>query len=214
MAEVRDRGAVAGDEAITRDVENHGDSSDHGERRTIDGTVRTQRGRPNEIPRDVLNRGHEPTDVQIRGIVYTVIGLIAFIIVSAAFVAGVLYYLRMTDRQPIVTALQRAELVPPQPRLQIAPERDRATIEEAAKTRLNGYGWSNGNPPRARMPIARAMELMAAHGWPDPEASGIASPIPGSGTGGGEVPSGQARILSRIPLEQQPSSTPPFEAPP
>ncbi len=213
MAEARDHGTVAGDEATTRDVEIHGESSHYGKRETIDGTVCTQRGRPGEIPRDVLEHGHEPTDVQVRGIVYTVIGLIVFIVLSATFVAGVLYYLRATDKPPVVMETEKIQLVPPQPRLQVAPQSDRAAIEGAAKARLNGYGWSDGDPQLARIPIVRAMELMAAHGWPDPELSGVASPRAGPGNGG-EVPGGQARVLSRIPLEQQPPAAPPFEAPP
>lgn len=167
MQEPPDR-AAPGDAVTTRDEEDHGVSASESERQTEVGQVRTQRGAPGDIPEDVRRHGHEPTDVRVRSIVYAILGLIAAIAGSAAFVGGVLFALRDREDQVSVPAVWRATLFPPEPRLQLAPQADRKALEEAARAQLARYGWTEERG-RARIPIQRAMELLAAHGWPDPD---------------------------------------------
>jgi hypothetical protein len=56
------------------------------------------------------------------------------------------------------------------------PLADRARIEAEAAARLSGYGWADRETGRARIPIERAMTLLAEHGWPDPDAGGAGRP--------------------------------------
>lgn len=217
MQDHPDRASSPGDAIRTRDEERHGISSSPSERQTEDGRVRTQRGAPDEIPEDVRRNGHEPADVRVRSIVYTILGLLAAIAVSGAFVGGVLF--AMQDRQGTAedlasaSAVSGAKLLPPEPRLQIAPEADRRALEEAARAQLNSYGWTE-EQGRARIPIGRAMELLANHGWPDPDEPD-ASSRDRTDEGISPGPASEPRTL-RLMTPQEPSdpSAPSLKAPP
>ncbi|WEX10568.1 hypothetical protein [Chelativorans sp. AA-79] len=96
-------------------------------------------------------------------------GLFAVIILSGLAVAGLLA-LFFHLRQPAdVMPLETVEQVPPAPRLETAPEGDRIAIEREAKSRLEGYAWADRSAGTARIPIERAMELVAKEDWPDGE---------------------------------------------
>lgn len=213
MQQPPDRASIPGDAIKTRDVEHHGVSPSESERQTEVGPVRTQRGTPDDIPEDVRRHRHEPTDVRIRGIVYTILGLIAAIAVSGAFVGGVLSAMRSREDPVPASAVSRATLLPPEPRLQIAPQADRRALEEAARAQLDGYGWTQERG-RARIPIQRAMELLAGHGWPDPDEPD-ASAHGRTGEGASPRSAPQARTLRQTP-PQEPldPATPSFKAPP
>ena len=213
MPDLYESKAVQGDTVQTRDQEIHGVSSDDSRRRTEEGDVKSQRGRPEELPPDLRGRGHEPSDISVRGVTYAILGLMAGIAVSAAFVWGVLWYDRSHEERPEVTAILKAELLPPKPRLQTAPIPERIAIESAARERLLTYAWT-GEPGRARIPISRSMALLAEHGWPDPDdAAAVSVDPPGrsspSGPGVDERP-GQPSI----PRDQSYPGSPPFRAPP
>jgi hypothetical protein len=214
IPEVRNHAAVRGDDVTTRDTSLHGESRDDRERRTIDGVVRTQRGRPQDISAEVLRRGHEPTDVQVRGIAYAVAGLIVSLAISVAFVGSVFAFLRAHHGAPALSRLERAELVPPAPRLQIASEVDRVAIETAARDRLQAYAWIEEEPGRARIPIDRAMQLLAQHGWPDSEALGATSPLPASERVSRPTATAPTRDQPPLPQHQRAPLNPPFEEPP
>lgn len=218
MQEPPDHPSVPGDAVRTRDEDHHGVSSSQSERQTEVGLVRTQRGTPDEIPEDVRRHGYEPTDVRVRSIVYTILGLISAIAVSGVFVGAVLLIMQRREEgaqegPASVSALSRVDLLPPKLRLQIAPQTDRRTFEDAARAQLDGYGWTQERG-RARIPIRRAMELLANHGWPDPdEPDGSSRDQPGE-----RLPAAPARGLRTLPQmtpqEQSSPGTPSLKAPP
>jgi hypothetical protein len=73
------------------------------------------------------------------------------------------------ERPPGFTALQARTQTPPQPRLQVDPLADRQAVlgpERLAAT----YGWTDKARGRAHVPVEVAMRLLAARGWPEPEA--------------------------------------------
>jgi hypothetical protein len=213
MPDVFESMSVPGDTVRTRDQDIHGVSSDESRRHTEEGDVRTQRGRPEELPPDLRGRGHEPSDIRVRAVTFAILGLMAGIAVSAAFVWGVLTYDRSRAEIPDVTAVVKTELLPPEPWLQAAPVPDRIAIESAARERLLAYAWTE-EPGRARIPIARSMALLAEHGWPDPDdvaadAGSRPGALPPSGPGVDERPA-----QPFIPREQSYPGGPPFRAPP
>ena len=55
--------------------------------------------------------------------------------------------------------------LPPAPRLQTAPRRDRVAYEAAERRRLQTYGWSDRAQGRVRVPVDQAMRAVAAQGW-------------------------------------------------
>lgn len=123
-------------------------------------------------PADVVSKGYDPRDVPARSVAYVGIGLFAGIIVSGAIVAGLLAQFDRLARPEPTTALEAADLVPPGPRLETAPAEDRIAVESRAKNRLQGYAWLDRQAGTVRIPVERAMELLAARGWPDEEEQG------------------------------------------
>ncbi|MCX7513260.1 hypothetical protein [Frateuria sp. STR12] len=72
--------------------------------------------------------------------------------------------------RPVLTAgEQPARPIPPQPRLQQDPAVDIAAERALQRSRLDGYEWMDGTHTVARIPISRAMALLAAK--PAPAAS-------------------------------------------
>src|SRR5689334_5441542 len=106
----------------TRDADAHGRSANQRRSRsTPEGEIRTQRGRPDEVPPELLKQGHETQDVSPRSVFYALIGIFAFLALSAAFVFGILVLYRNTQARRPVSPLAARDLVPPQPRLEVAP---------------------------------------------------------------------------------------------
>jgi hypothetical protein len=59
--------------------------------------------------------------------------------------------------------------LPPAPRLQVDPRIDLDRLHAEERERLTTYGWADRERGLARMPIERAMELLAERGidgWP------------------------------------------------
>jgi hypothetical protein len=87
------------------------------------------------------------------------------IAISAGLIAGMLSAFDHDRRPPAATALEKLPIAPPLPRLEIDGRADRAAVEGNAERKLEGYAWIDRST--ARIPIERAMQIMAAHGWPD-----------------------------------------------
>jgi hypothetical protein len=108
--------------------------------------------------------GYETRDVAPRKVVYAGICLFLGTAISIALVAGFLALLPMPGT-PAKSATEAASPEPPAPRLEINGRADRAVIEEAAAAKLTGYAWADRSAGTVRIPIARAMALLAARGW-------------------------------------------------
>jgi hypothetical protein len=112
-------------------------------------------------------RGHEPSDAPPRGVAIAAAGLIIGILLSLALVGGLFsLFVQFGGPSGRVTP-EAARQTPPEPRLEISPQSDRMAIETAARLRLSGYGWADRQAARARIPIDRAMDMLAGRGWPD-----------------------------------------------
>ena len=113
---------------------------------------------------------HETSDVSIGGIVKFGIGLAAAAILVHVAIFGYFRALEAHDRKqnepvsPLVSASLRR--TPPEPRLEpdpLAPRRRMRASEDAV---LTTYGWVDRNAGVARIPIARAMDLLVERGLP------------------------------------------------
>jgi hypothetical protein len=61
--------------------------------------------------------------------------------------------------------------LPPQPRLQANPKIDLDRLRTRENEQLNSFGWADRERQLARIPIERAIELLAGRGrdgWPSP----------------------------------------------
>ena len=123
-------------------------------------------------PRSASEATHEfqTTDLPTGRILLCVAALLALLLLGLAFAGGLFAFLDW-QRQPIGrTDLEATPLTPPAPRLETSPQGDLAVIEGRSKARLQGYAWTDRGAGRVRVPIDRAMDLVARQGWPDSPA--------------------------------------------
>jgi len=111
--------------------------------------------------------GYETRDVAPRAVVVAGIGLLLGTAFCGLLAAGVLALFSGSE-QPPVQALNAVAQEPPAPRLEIDGRMNRAAVEAAAQSKLTGYDWVDRSAGTVRIPIARAMELLAAQGWGKP----------------------------------------------
>jgi hypothetical protein len=110
--------------------------------------------------------GHEHTDVAIRPVAIAGVGIAVFLIVAAALMLALYGYLgaRAARLSPPANPLAAAEgpRLPPEPRLQVHPLRDLRELRQAENDILEHYGWVDKSAGVVRIPIARAIDLLAA----------------------------------------------------
>jgi hypothetical protein len=111
---------------------------------------------------DTGKRGYETTDLRPKYALYFGIALL----VTALLIHVVLWWLfevfvsRTRSSYPSPRALQE-QVPPPQPRLQINPGNDYAERLQREAEQLQSYGWIDRERGLARIPIDRAMEILA-----------------------------------------------------
>jgi hypothetical protein len=123
---------------------------------------------------------YEQTDARARPIVRYSIGLLIFTAVSAGIAYAALYGFRemgrRTDRPRPAMALDDSRRLPVEPRLQVHPTLDAAEMRRLEREQLTTYGWVDQQRGIVRIPVDRAIELLAARGLP----SRAAAPQPGA----------------------------------
>jgi hypothetical protein len=125
---------------------------------------------------------HEKRDIYVKPILWFGVGLIVVGLLLHLLLAGMLVWFAegRARSQPARSPLagQRPHFPGnlssiPEPRLQESEFHDARELREAEERILTGYGWADENTWDVRIPIERAMELLA-----DPEAgAGIAIPV-------------------------------------
>lgn len=128
---------------------------------------------------------HESQDVSVRAILGFGVGLI----VAAALInVGIWLFFRFLqeraerrDTAPTTLAARRPvegphlpERLFPEPRLERFPFAALETLRTEEEARLTSYGWVDRNRGVVRIPIERAMDLIAERGVPP--ATGVAPP--------------------------------------
>src|SRR6266536_2413576 len=121
--------------------------------------------------------GHETSDVSIGGIVKFGIGLAAVTIVIYVAVWGFFRLLEKRERRQ-----DQVEAVSPMvsASLRLTPPLRMRAREDAV---LTTYGWVDRNAGVARIPIARAIDLLVERGLPVTKpVTPAVTPVPGGGT--------------------------------
>ncbi|MGH7824002.1 MAG: hypothetical protein ACREQ7_02310 [Candidatus Binatia bacterium] len=119
-------------------------------------------------PRDNPDVSHEQSDVNIRWILGFGIGLI---ITIGAVQIGLYWLLDYQEKRsarsaPAVSALIVEEQIPSPPNLQVSPRADLDKMRAAEEKELQTYGWVDQDKKIVRIPIDRAIELLAERGLP------------------------------------------------
>ena len=113
-------------------------------------------------------------ELNLKGIVYTGIGLAAILVAAAALMwplsTGLRSLAASSDQPPPLLEEARERQLPPIPRLQEDPEAELAELRAREDAALASYGWVDESQGIALIPIERAMELVAEAG--DDEPSG------------------------------------------
>jgi hypothetical protein len=118
--------------------------------------------------------GGGPVDHELdfRGILVFVGGLIAVTLVVMGLMWGVAVLfkgsLSRKDPAPPALAEAREARVPPGPNLQPNPSADLAAFRAAEEAELATWAWVDKEKGVARVPIERALEIVASRGLPPP----------------------------------------------
>jgi hypothetical protein len=113
-------------------------------------------------------RGYEPYEQRIRPVVLFVLGLTAgtvLVIWLMKLSADALNREAREGSHPIHPLAASSEL-PPEPRLQETPALDLARFLAKEDETLSTYGWVDRKAGVVRIPIERAMEIVAREGLP------------------------------------------------
>ena len=107
--------------------------------------------------------GYETSDANIRPLLQAGIFIAALVVVTLIGMVALFklfnFYQPLSD-QP-VSPLADTRPMPPGPRLQIDPPRQKAILEADEERRLKTYDWVDREARVVRIPIARALELLA-----------------------------------------------------
>jgi hypothetical protein len=122
-----------------------------------------------------LDAGPQPPDVAARSIVGLVFGFLVFV---AASVAGLGVYYK--HEHVGGTAAPRQKF--PEPRLETRNSQDLGPLLKVQREQFQSYAWVDRGRGLVRIPVARAMEIIAARGAGayDPPESPKAMPSPTS----------------------------------
>jgi len=108
---------------------------------------------------------HETGDVNLRPVVISGIGLLLILMISAVAMFGLFDVLAVQEAHssPPANALAAIEgrRLPPAPRLQAHPIKDLQELRAVEQERLTSYGWIDQQAGVVRIPIERAMQLLA-----------------------------------------------------
>jgi hypothetical protein len=124
---------------------------------------------PQGRPMAGAHPGHEVSTIGVRAISLFSVALLALCVVVCLILW--LWMEQLKHREQRVDALYPGRLAIevdqfPQPRLQQNPRTELAEVKEAEERRLHTYGWIDPLAGIARIPIVRAMDILAAKGLP------------------------------------------------
>ncbi len=143
---------------------------------------------------------HEERDVNTWAVGKFAIGLALLCIATLFILAGLFKYFQAREAReqpPLPEGINvDARRLPPEPRLQDAPALDLKQMRIAEDQILGSYGWIDRSKGIVRIPIGRAIDLLAQRGLParpqagpQTAAAGVSSPTE-SGLGPKMIPPG------------------------
>ena len=117
--------------------------------------------------------GYEQSDTGARIIVYSVIGLtVGMVIVCLIVVALFKGFQELLPKDAPASRMANTQVYPPEPRLQEHPADEIKALRQRNDEVLNRYAWVDQKAGVVRLPIEKAIDIMAKRGFPTrPEAT-------------------------------------------
>ena len=111
---------------------------------------------------------YETRDISFGAIAGWIIVLLILVAVSQFVAFGVHRHFIRARAQEVtdLSPLAQMRRLPPEPRLQVSPSVDLLRMREKEGAVLNSYGWVDSQAGVVRIPIDRAMDLIAQRGLP------------------------------------------------
>jgi hypothetical protein len=123
--------------------------------------------------------GHETTDASLGGVERFMVVTILFLAIAFGLMWLMYSYFwgreNALDVQPSPVIPREGDRMPPLPRLQTRPEQDLATLRGTQQQVLDVWEWVDRERGIARIPVSRALEIVAERGVPTPPASAAAA---------------------------------------
>lgn len=127
---------------------------------------------------------HETTDTPTRPVWITGFLLVISCILIALAVSAMFHSMQRgaktadlaTTNNGVAPSVAASKEQFPAPRLQVAPEVDLAALRARENEELDHYGWIDKNAGVVRIPIDRAMDLIASRGLPVQGQAGAPTP--------------------------------------
>jgi hypothetical protein len=112
--------------------------------------------------------GHETTDASPFYIGLFALGLALMIALVLPLMGWIFWQFEAAARRadPIPNPLA-GDQVPPAPRLQAEPAAELASLRREEYQRLSSYGWIDPQQRVVRVPVERAIEILAERGLPE-----------------------------------------------
>jgi len=121
--------------------------------------------------------GHETTDAEVKPILKFLIGLFVLIFVAMVGMSFLFDFFQQhfQGKAGPSTSLVDSKQIPPGPKLQPDPAKELSELRALEEKELNSYQWVDRDTGVFRIPINRAIELLAQ----SPPASRKQNPEPG-----------------------------------
>jgi hypothetical protein len=126
--------------------------------------------------------GHERTDVHARKVMFFGLAMI-LVVVAGGLVATVLFYQQWEkgSEDSAASPLLQVPQSIPEPRLQMNPMQDYKVFRAKEQELLASYGWVDRANGVVRIPVDRALDLVAQRGLPKrPDSAGAPAGLPGA----------------------------------
>lgn len=124
---------------------------------------------PEVKPSGGSGAGHELSDLSPRAIAIFGIALAATVIaclILAAWIFG--FFAAREAKLDVPPSPLAKQAVPAEPRLQVFAPKDLEAMRAAEEKILNSYDWVDRQAETVRIPIDRAIQLLAERGLPTP----------------------------------------------
>jgi len=109
--------------------------------------------------------GHETSDINVWAVGKFGIALAGVTVLSLVLLFGLMKYFQSRETPEVMKPLDPAAMFP-QPRLQTKPIPDLRTFRTDEEKVLDTYGWVDQPKGIVRIPIGRAIDVLAQRGLP------------------------------------------------